>query len=35
MLRAPLAPLMLGTAATLQVVACVAIRRIARMGERA
>jgi tight adherence protein B len=35
MLRAPLAPLMLGTAATLQIVACVAIRRIARMGERA
>jgi Flp pilus assembly protein TadB len=33
MLRAPLAPLMLGAAATLQLVACVAIRRIARMGE--
>jgi tight adherence protein B len=35
MLRAPLAPLMLGAAATLQLVACVAIRRIARMGEGA
>jgi tight adherence protein B len=35
MLRAPLAPLMLGSVATLQIVACVAIRRIARMGERA
>ena len=35
MLRAPLAPLMLGTAATLQIVACVAIRRIARMGAQA
>jgi tight adherence protein B len=35
MLRAPLAPFMLGTAATLQIVACVAIRRIAKMGERA
>jgi tight adherence protein B len=35
MLRAPLAPLMLGAAATLQLVACLAIRRIAKMGERA
>jgi tight adherence protein B len=34
MLRAPLAPLLLGAAATCQFVACVAIRRIARMGER-
>jgi tight adherence protein B len=33
MLRAPLAPVMLGAAATCQLVACVAIRRIARMGE--
>jgi tight adherence protein B len=33
MLRAPLAAFMLGTAATLQLVACVAIRRIARMGD--
>jgi tight adherence protein B len=35
MLRAPLAPLLLGTATTLEIVACVAIRRIAKMGERA
>jgi tight adherence protein B len=34
MLRAPLAPFLLGAAATCQLVACVAIRRIARMGER-
>jgi tight adherence protein B len=33
MLRAPLAPFLLGAAATCQLVACVAIRRIARMGE--
>ena len=33
MLSAPLAPLMLGAAATCQLVACLAIRRIARMGE--
>jgi tight adherence protein B len=33
MLRAPLAPLMLGAAATCQLVACLAIRRIARLGE--
>jgi tight adherence protein B len=33
MLRAPLAPFMLGAAATCQLIACVAIRRIARMGE--
>jgi tight adherence protein B len=33
LLRAPLAPWMLGAAATCQLVACVAIRRIARMGE--
>jgi tight adherence protein B len=35
MLRAPLAPLLLGAAATCELVACVAIRRIARMGEGA
>ena len=34
MLRAPFAPIMLGAAVTCQLVACVAIRRIARMGER-
>jgi tight adherence protein B len=34
MLRAPLAPIMLGAAAACQLVACLAIRRIARMGER-
>jgi tight adherence protein B len=33
MLRAPLAPFMLGAAATCQLVACLAIRRIASMGE--
>jgi tight adherence protein B len=33
MLHAPLAPIMLGAAGTCQLVACVAIRRIARMGE--
>ena len=33
MLRAPLAPLMLGAAAFCQLAACLAIRRIARMGE--
>jgi tight adherence protein B len=33
MLRAPLAPFMLGAAATCQLVACLAIRRIARTGE--
>jgi tight adherence protein B len=33
LLRAPLAPWMLGAAATCQLAACVAIRRIARMGE--
>jgi tight adherence protein B len=33
LLRAPLAPWMLGAAAGCQVVACLAIRRIARMGE--
>jgi tight adherence protein B len=33
LLRAPLAPWMLGAAATCQLVACVAIRRIARMGD--
>jgi tight adherence protein B len=33
MLRAPLAPFMLGAAATFELVACLAIRRIARMGE--
>jgi tight adherence protein B len=33
MLRAPLALLLLGAAALCQLVACVAIRRIARMGE--
>jgi tight adherence protein B len=35
LLRAPLAPLMVGVAAVLQVVAWVAIRRIARMGAGA
>jgi tight adherence protein B len=35
MLRAPLAPLLLGAAAACQVVACAAIRRIARMGQGA
>jgi tight adherence protein B len=34
LLRAPLAPLMLGAAAVCQLVACVAIRRIARLGAR-
>jgi tight adherence protein B len=34
MLRAPLAPFMLGAAGACQLVACLAIRRIARMGER-
>jgi tight adherence protein B len=34
LLRAPLAPWMLGAALACQLVACVAIRRIARMGER-
>jgi tight adherence protein B len=34
MLRAPLAPVMLAAAATCQLAACVAIRRIARLGER-
>jgi len=34
MLRAPLAPVMLAAAAACQLVACAAIRRIARMGER-
>ena len=33
MLRAPLAPVLLGAAAVCQLVACLAIRRIARMGE--
>jgi tight adherence protein B len=33
LLHAPLAPWLLGAAATCQLVACVAIRRIARMGE--
>jgi tight adherence protein B len=33
MLRTPLAPLLLGAAALCQLVACVAIRRIARMGD--
>jgi len=34
MLRAPFAPILLGAAASCQLVACMAIRRIARMGER-
>ena len=33
LLRAPLAPWLLGAAATCQLLACVAIRRIARMGD--
>jgi tight adherence protein B len=32
LMRAPLAPWMVGVAATFQLIACVAIRRIARMG---
>jgi tight adherence protein B len=34
LLHAPLAPFMVGAAAACQLAACVAIRRIARMGER-
>jgi tight adherence protein B len=35
LLGAPLAPVLLGAAAICQLVACLAIRRIARLGERA